>query len=248
MPNVQFEFLTFAPVVPSKLCSGRDEYGVQFPTAKRLVAPPSTRKVHLGGSCFAHIDVKTAYAPIGIILRRSYKRGLGSHFSKRLRSTPSLGTISGRRLKNGSTNSELVRRWREQLFRMIERESGIAPSLASDSSKLDASVRGVVEAMKEVKIRNASQHSAATGLAPIEGFEDAISDQNYRAFLRDVGSLVATHGKCVVAYSNGERVALGKDRPEVLSILSQQKPKGEILIQEVPERVIKFRRPFRVRK
>jgi CheY-like chemotaxis protein/DNA-binding transcriptional regulator YiaG len=71
-------------------------------------------------------------------------------------------------------------------------------------------------------------------------------DQNYRAFLRDQPELEANFPGSVVAYARGNRVAIAQDSKELIKNLPPEYAEEGLFIGDVPETVIKIRRPMRV--
>jgi len=71
-------------------------------------------------------------------------------------------------------------------------------------------------------------------------------DQNYQAFLRDQPQLEADFPGSIVAYANGHRVAMGQTSRELIKNLPPQYVEESLFIRDIPETMIKIRRPMRV--
>jgi CheY-like chemotaxis protein len=71
-------------------------------------------------------------------------------------------------------------------------------------------------------------------------------DENYQAFLRDQPQLEAGFPGSIVAYANGRRVAIAQNSKDLISNLPPQYAQESLFIADIPETVIKMRRPMRV--
>ena len=75
---------------------------------------------------------------------------------------------------------------------------------------------------------------------------EAVNDPNYAAFLRDQEILLKEHFGDIVAYADGNLIAAAKDARELVNSLPDEFRHRSLLISEVPQQKIKFRRPMRV--
>jgi len=75
---------------------------------------------------------------------------------------------------------------------------------------------------------------------------DTAKDPNYEAYLRDAKSIHKKHGKCVVAYSEGQLVAVAKTIAELESRIPEEYWSRRILIKDVPEKTVEVRPRVRV--
>ena len=97
---------------------------------------------------------------------------------------------------------------------------------------------GAFEEEVAAESRQISEMSGAT--------RDASIDPNYEAFLRDTPLLVREYPGCLVAYSDGARIALGKNAKDLMESIPSEYQSRSLFIKEVPENTVKFRRPLRV--
>lgn len=79
-----------------------------------------------------------------------------------------------------------------------------------------------------------------------ENIKVEISDPNYEAFLRDAKRLENEYGSCIVAYANGGLIAVAHDIKELEEKIPDKYWDAPILIQDIPERVLKMRKRLRV--
>jgi len=75
--------------------------------------------------------------------------------------------------------------------------------------------------------------------------EALINDNaNYRAYISELGQLAQTGFEGFVAYTNGKKIAQSKDFDALINEIGTRQE--DVLIQEVPAKVINFRQPFQV--
>ncbi len=70
------------------------------------------------------------------------------------------------------------------------------------------------------------------------------SDANYQAFLAEAPRLEAEYAGYLVAYADGSRVAIGRTSQELLENLPTQYRRRALFIKDLPDRTVKFHRPF----
>lgn len=73
-----------------------------------------------------------------------------------------------------------------------------------------------------------------------------MDDLNYAAYLREVDELEKEYHGGLVAYADGKRVAVGKDPDDLLRKLPPESREAGLFIKDIPERIIRFRRPMRI--
>lgn len=134
------------------------------------------------------------------------------------------------------------------VFRYIENNSG-------KSLKNLFGMSSVTPEMQDILWNAlASTKGAATAAAPAraprqqeaEGYEEAMKNPNYKKYREEAPWLEQEYGRGFVAYANGERVAFAEDMDQLLDKVSALLEKTKVLIQEVPEKVVKTSLPFRV--
>lgn len=70
------------------------------------------------------------------------------------------------------------------------------------------------------------------------------SDPNYQAYINELEELEDSGFEGFVAYANGKRIARSKDFDDLIKEIGRQQE--DVLIQEIPAKVIDFRLPFQV--
>lgn len=131
----------------------------------------------------------------------------------------------------------------KQFLRYVEQREGELPSSPIDMNSLAKELVSIM--LKGVAMRS---EACAVARSPSPGLEEAMKDINYKAYLRDAAGLSRTYGRCTVAYAGGKRIAVGSSRRDVRAKIPAEYKDTSVLIQEIPERVIRFRRPFRIRR
>ena len=74
------------------------------------------------------------------------------------------------------------------------------------------------------------------------------SDPNYQAFMAEAPRLEADYAGYLVAYADGNRVAIGRTSQELLENLPTQYRTRALFIKDLPDRTVTFHRPFRIRE
>jgi hypothetical protein len=166
-------------------------------------------------------------------------------------------TLSTRRLKDnpvrpdiGRVSPERPRNLSAKITQIIADTLGLDLGSGTEDERVLALRQRVLERLsssgeEELKMFG----TAAVASWSTEENNEAMRDKNYSAYLRESTMLKRqAEGKLIVAYANGKRIAEGKSRDEVLSNIPSAYRGHSILLQEVPGRVIKVRRPLRVRR
>jgi hypothetical protein len=136
-----------------------------------------------------------------------------------------------------------------ELLRRIEELAGKELDSGLDQEETRAVIRYAVRRVllsRESGEVNKSQMAAAPAPEFVEGYDEAMNDPNYRAYLAERAELEASGKKLLVAYSGGKKIAEAKTIDDLLAQIERSGENGEVLIQEVPEKVINFRQPFQV--
>lgn len=156
------------------------------------------------------------------------------------------GTITKNRkmLKYSASPAErsLEKRKRRLARQLVEHMTQVSPGNILDVSSL------MEEFVSRMIKSQGMKTQIATAVAPSNELAEAMKDINYKAYLKEELQLRREHRRCVVAYSDGKRIAIGTNRTEVLAKIPREYKDRKILIQEIPDRIIKFHRPSRVRR
>ncbi len=92
-----------------------------------------------------------------------------------------------------------------------------------------------------------TQNASATTMMTASGSDTELQrDLNYRAFLRDAPMLEREYPGHIVAYADGNRVALGRDTEELVQNLPIEHKDQPLFVKDLPDTVVEFRRPLRV--
>lgn len=150
-------------------------------------------------------------------------------------------------------NTKLTRTARgNSVFTYVESTSGM------NFKKLFGKENLPPEEKKTLRRILSSAQGAAAAAAPapdeapdppqqeVEGYEEAMKDPNYRKYREEAPWLENEFGRGFVAYANGERVAFAKDMDQLLDDVSELLGETNVLIQEVPEKVVETSLPFHV--
>jgi len=133
----------------------------------------------------------------------------------------------------------------------LEKEGGTRP--VSRGRSLNAVVfrKAAQEAAVGIKGNKIMLTQYGTASAPSKPTNFDVSEEslinenaNYRAYISELGQLAQTGFEGFVAYANGKRIALSKNFDALIKEIGTRQE--DVLIQEVPAKVINFRQPFQV--
>lgn len=108
--------------------------------------------------------------------------------------------------------------------------------------------QGAAVAIKANKIMLTQYGAASASLKPRtpDSSEEALinGNANYKAYISELGRLERSGFEGFVAYANGKRIARTKTFDALIKEIGTRQE--DVLIQEVPAKVINFRQPFQV--
>lgn len=165
-------------------------------------------------------------------------------------------TLSTRRLKDnpvrpdiGRVLPERPRNLSARITQLIADTLGLNLVSGTEDEKVLA-LRQALERLSSSGEKEGKMFGTATAASrSTEESDEAIRDENYSAYLRESTMLKKqAKGTLIAAYVDGKRIAVGKSRDEVLSNIPSTYRGRSILLQEVPSKVIRLRRPIRVRR
>ena len=85
---------------------------------------------------------------------------------------------------------------------------------------------------------------AETGTSPGTATGESLQqDPNLRAFEREKNALIDKYPKCLAAYCNGQRIAIGRSAEELAESIPIEFRAYSLFIKEIAERPIRLRRP-----
>jgi len=136
------------------------------------------------------------------------------------------------------------------LLRRIEELADEKLHAGLDTDEIKVILRRATQREFITRMGSVMKRAQATAQAKeqpaIENLIGTNEDPNYQAYLRDTAKLQQEHGRGVVAYANGTFIAFAPTIAELEERIPDKYWKGPILIKDVPEKVMKFRRRVRI--
>ncbi len=99
---------------------------------------------------------------------------------------------------------------------------------------------------RPISLRAKSQDGSSETSPDRSQDERLESDPNLQAFLREKKSLTKKHRNCLVAYSEGSRVAIGHSAQDLMDQIPKDFQNQPLFIKELLAEPVRLRRPRRV--